>query len=122
MTHQPFTKRLDFEQHILNETANVSNKKIIFHEAAFPNNPLIMSWGTSFEMLFLSALNSPQEARYVAIDDHPENYQWAIDENQYWISKWNMVKNAEMNRKYFDNKDESKYVILQSFGNYDQHK
>lgn len=122
MSHQPFTKRLDFEQHILNETANVSNKKIIFHEAAFPNNPLIMSWGTSFEMLLLSALNSPQEARYVAIDAHPENYQWAIDENQYWISKWNMVKNAEMNRKYFDNKDESKYVILQSFGNYDQHK
>lgn len=111
VAHQSWTARLDWERELLSTTANLPQPKIILPESQVPMDKLIMTWGSSFEFMLLSSLESPDQTRMITIDEDPAHLQWATDQRRSVITEWEVWKYEELPKRYFNPQDTSLYEV-----------
>ncbi len=109
--HQPWTDRLEWERQLLSSTAALAQPKIILPESQVPMDKLIISWGTSFEFMLLSSLESPDRTRMIAVDEDPGHLQWAADKRRAIITEWYVWDYDELPKRYFHPQDTSLYDL-----------
>jgi hypothetical protein len=69
-SHQHWSDRLAWEQGFLQKTTG----HLLVSEKDVPMDLLLFSWGSATEFLMLSALNNPDSARCILIDQQPERF------------------------------------------------
>lgn len=66
-THEPYATRLAYVREILEKTKTAAGRKSVVSESQANRRILLMYWGLPFETLQISALESPDSVRVVAI-------------------------------------------------------
>ena len=107
---QPFYhQRLEWNRAVLTQTAALSNTKVILPAEAAPLPVLLMTWGSSYEFWLLSMLDGGP-ARSVIIEEKAGEFDWALDQNKAFITKWGVFSYAELKGPYFPFTDTGSYV------------
>jgi len=110
--HQLWTEKLQWEKTFLKETANRSQRKIVLSEKQIPADTLIMTWGSSYEFLMLSALAHPDSARCLIIHDSPERFDSLLTRPHLFFGAFKNYPFEELPKEYFNFRDTSGYVRL----------
>lgn len=106
--HSIYTERLDWNRDFLEKTNEFSHKKLIVPENKVPVDTLLMTWGSSYEFWLLSTLETGI-SRSIIIVENDEEFDWALDQNKVFISKWGLFDYDIFPKKYFKFDDESRY-------------
>lgn len=72
-THESYTERLAYVRGLLAETKSFEGKKHVISEDQADRKKLLMYWGLPFETLQISALESPDSARVIAIAENADS-------------------------------------------------
>lgn len=109
--HRPWTARLDWERSFIAETASLPRPKILLAESLAPMDKLLMSWGSSYEFILLSSLESPHNTRLIAVDEDPARLAWATRKPRSVITEWEAWEYDALPQRYFHPTDTSLYEI-----------
>lgn len=71
--HDDWTARLSWERDFLARTADRGGR-LILTEQQIPMDTFKLSWAMTYELLFLSALDSPDSARVILVTGEPQRY------------------------------------------------
>lgn len=110
LTHRSWTERMHWEQAFLKETAALPRRKLILSEKQAPMDKLILSWGTPTEFLMLSALEHPDSARCIAIDENPERFDPLLASPRLFLGEFRNYSFDELPHRYFNPQDTSAYI------------
>ncbi|MBK7936552.1 MAG: hypothetical protein IPJ82_05460 [Lewinellaceae bacterium] len=77
-THHAYTARLAYVRNLMVQTAVSENRKLVIGESQADRKKLLMYWGLPFETLQLSALESPDSLRVIAIAENPDSVAAAL--------------------------------------------
>lgn len=72
-TSQSYTARLVYVRSLLEKTKKHEGRKFVIGEDQADRKILMMYWGLPFETLQISALESPDSARVIAIGENPDS-------------------------------------------------
>lgn len=108
--HTPWTNRLRWEQNFLEKTTNLEHRKLLLTEAQVPMDTLILSWGTAYEFLLLSALEHPDSARCMLVDEASERFDTLLAQPRLFLGEFKNYRFDELPARYFAPKDTSAYV------------
>jgi hypothetical protein len=95
--HEGWSERLAWEQDFLRCT----HGNLLLNEQQAPMNKLILSWGSSTEFLMLSALEHPDSARCILIDEHPERFDSLSQRSGLFLSEFKNYPYTELPAAYF---------------------
>lgn len=109
--HQPYTERLAWMEHLLEKTDTLSQKKLIISQEDVPLDTLIMVWGSPYEFWLLSTLEG--NTRSVLILENISEVDWALDQNEAFITKWGVFKYHELPKRYFTFADTTRYQKIE---------
>lgn len=109
--HEKFSARINWYEDLLSETRTLTNKKLIIPDSTVNREMLILDWASAYEILLLSSAESPDSSRSIAIDDNPNGYLWAIDQNKSFFAKGGVWPYEILDSHYFRFHDTSRYVI-----------
>lgn len=111
-SHRPWTERLRWEQEFLQKTAGSPQRKLLLTEQQAPMDKLILSWGTSYEFLMLSALEHPDSARCILVDEAPERFDSLLVQPRLFLGEFRNYRFDELPRRYFNPLDTGAYQSL----------
>lgn len=109
--HQSYTERLAWMEHLLEKTDTLSQKKLIISQEDVPLDTLIMVWGSPYEFWLLSTLEG--NTRSVLILENISEVDWALDQNDAFITKWGVFKYHELPKRYFNFADTTGYQKIE---------
>lgn len=112
-THRSWTERMAWERSFLKKTANLPRRKLILSEKQVPMDKLILSWGTPTEFLMLSALEHPDSARCIVVDEAPERFDSLLARPRLFLGEFRNYTFDELPARYFHITDTSAYVRYQ---------
>jgi hypothetical protein len=109
--HRDYTQRLTvydpyfsyIEKHKLNGVI-VDNKLIDQKQA-------IMTWGSGYESILISSLQSPDSCRVVQIDENISKYDWCVNYDTSLVTIYGVWGESELPKQYFRLRH-GKYEIL----------
>ena len=108
--HQPWSDRLHWEQQFLEKTAHLPNRKLLLTEEQVPMDTLLLSWGTAYEFLMLSALEHPDSARCILVDEASWRFDTLLAQPRLFLGEFKNYRFDELPRRYFNFQDSSAYV------------
>lgn len=108
-THELYTTRLNWNRNLLKSTAELANKKLIFHPNKFPKDTLLLTWSSCYEFWLLSTMEDGKSFSIIE-EETPNEFDWAIGKNNSFISKWGVFDYSNLNKRYFKFEDSSYYV------------
>lgn len=100
--HEPYSKRLAWQNQMLDKLEQQGAKKLIIGEKDVPMDTLIMSWGSSFEFWLLSSLRNPDAPRSIVIDEDPARFDWTLSNNTAFFTEWGIYPYADLPKHYFN--------------------
>lgn len=109
-SHRPWTERLHWEQEFLHKTAGLQHRKLLVTEQQVPMDTLVLSWGTSYEFLMLSALEHPDSARCILVDEAPERFDSLLAQPKLFLGEFRNYTFDELPGRYFNPLDTGTYV------------
>ncbi|MCC6463508.1 MAG: hypothetical protein IT260_23765 [Saprospiraceae bacterium] len=109
-THDPWTARLRWEQELLQQTSQRPARKLLLTEQQAPMDKLVLSWGTPYEFLMLSALGHPDSARCILVDEAPERFDTLLAKPGLFLGEFKNYRFDELPQRYFHLTDTSAYV------------
>lgn len=108
--HTFWSERVRWEQSFLEQTAALPKRKLVLSEQQTPMPSLILSWGSAYEFLMLSALEHPDSARCILIDETPERFDSLLARPGLFLGEFKNYPTQELPRRYFNIRDTSAYV------------
>lgn len=112
LAHKPWTARLNWERHFLQETAALPHKKLLLSEQQAPMDLLKLAWSTPYEFLTLSSLQSPDSARSIIIVPDPQRYNGLLTQPRLFLGPFTNYSYDEIPTRYFHLTDTSAYVLM----------
>lgn len=109
-SHRFWTDRLHWEQEFLQKTAGLPHRKLLLTDQQAPMEKLILSWGTAYEFLMLSALQHPDSARCILVDEAPERFDTLLAKPALFLGEFRNYPFDELPKRYFNFQDTSAYV------------
>lgn len=109
LAHSTWTARVQWERHFLQKTAQTEHRKWIVAESQVPMDTLIMSWGSAFEFLMLSALEHPDSARCLIIDETPERFDSLRTQPRLFLGEFKNYPFDALPARYFRPQDTTQY-------------
>lgn len=112
-TSRVYERRLDWNRQMLSQSRSYGGSKFIIKQEDIPMDKLLMTWGSPFETVMLSALESPDSTRtlLIAAPDVPiDDY---IKNNKAFLSPFGVIPYEVMKGgDYFHFRDTSYYQLL----------
>lgn len=108
--HRNWSARVSWEQMILEKTANLPNRKLILTEEQAPMDTLVLSWGSAYEFLLLSALEHPDSARCLLIDEAAWRFDSLRNEPDLFLGEFRNYRFDALPKRYFNLQDSSGYI------------
>ncbi|MBP7821849.1 MAG: hypothetical protein KA010_02920, partial [Saprospiraceae bacterium] len=102
--HGLYTQRLHWFEHKIQEFESRNVDKVLIPEAGVPKDTLLMTWGSCYEFWLLSTLEH-NHSMSVIVEEKQGEYDWALNSNKAFLSKWGLFDYKEMDPKYFIFKD-----------------
>ncbi|MFN0014308.1 MAG: hypothetical protein ACKVU2_07135 [Saprospiraceae bacterium] len=115
--HQPWRDRLHWEQDFLKKTAQLDHRKLVLTEQQAPMEMLVLSWGTPYEFLMLSALDKPENARCIIVDEASERFEPLLSQPRLFLGEFKNYSFDSLPRQYFNLTDTTPYVRWRESGN-----
>ncbi|TNE60573.1 MAG: hypothetical protein EP344_06910 [Bacteroidetes bacterium] len=115
--HQSWTDRINWERTFLEKTAGLQSRKLLLTEEQVPMDTLILSWGSAYEFLLLSALESPDSARCILIDESAWRFDSLLEHPRLFLGEFQNYRYDQMPGRYFHLRDTTPYVRLEPFRN-----
>lgn len=113
-TGKVYERRLQWNRDMLTKSQEYGGTKFIARQADIPMDKLLMTWGSPFETLLLSALQHPDSTRTLLIADPSlpiEDY--ARDQNKAFVNPFSVIPYSDFHDNgYFRFRDTSHYQIL----------
>jgi hypothetical protein len=109
LAHQTWTARVQWERRFLQKTAQTEHRKWLVAESQVPMDTLIMSWGSAFEFLMLSALERPDSARCLLIDETPERLDSLRTRRRLFLGEFKNYPFDALPARYFRPQDTTEY-------------
>ena len=109
-THRPWTGRQRWEQEFLRQTATLPHRKLLLTDQQIPMDKLVLTWGTSYEFLILSALEHPDSARCIIVDEAPERFDSLLTQPRLFLGEFRNYRFEELPGRYFNIRDTGAYV------------
>ncbi|MBL7774777.1 MAG: hypothetical protein JNK89_02175, partial [Saprospiraceae bacterium] len=78
-------------------------------EAQAPMDTLLLSWGSAYEFLMLSALEHPDSARCLLIDEDPARFDSLRTQPDLFLGEFRNYRFKELPDHYFHLRDSSAY-------------
>ncbi|MCB0530579.1 MAG: hypothetical protein KDD14_00200 [Saprospiraceae bacterium] len=110
LAHRNWSARVNWEQGILEKTASLPNRKLILTEEQAPMDTLILSWGSAYEFLLLSALEHPDSARCLIIDEAAWRFDSLRNEPDLFLGEFKNYPFEALPKRYFNCQDRSGYT------------
>lgn len=110
LAHRPWTDRLYWERDFLAKTAPLEHRKLLLHDNQVPMDTLILSWGTAYEFLMLSALEHPDSARCLLVDESPERFDSLLARPRLFLGEFKNYPFEALPARYFRPADGDGYV------------
>ncbi len=107
--HQPWAARIHWERRFLDQTAQLTHRKWILADSQVPMDTLLMTWGSAYEFLFLSALQHPDSARYLLIDENPERFDSVRTRPGLFLGEFKNYSFGQLPARYFRLTDSAEY-------------
>lgn len=104
-----FTDRLDWYRNLLSSTENLPNKKLVIDSKQIPQEKLIMTWCSAYEIWHLSTIEK-NDTRSVIIEEGDKEFEWALGNKNTFIQKWGSQNYSELNPRFFILNDTTGYV------------
>jgi hypothetical protein len=111
-THQFYTNRLNWNRNLLLQTEVLPNKKLIISSSKAPEDTLLMTWASSYELWLLSTIEKGI-SRSIIIEENENEFDEAFLANKSFISKWEAFDYSTLNKKYFVFTDTTNYFKIQ---------
>ncbi len=108
-TQRQWAARVHWEQDFLKKTAGLAERKLLLTEQQAPMDTLQLSWGTPYEFLLLSALEHPDSARCILVDETPERFDSLLARPALFLGEFKNYRFDELPRRYFNLTDTSAY-------------
>lgn len=100
--HKPYTVRLQWlEQQLGDWQSKHDNRKFYMPADKAPLDTLLMTWGTPYETLLLSALKEPGKTATLAILPDPAAHQQALDQPGFFVSEFKDLPLQYLHSPYF---------------------
>ncbi|MEQ1746573.1 MAG: hypothetical protein ABMA02_14170 [Saprospiraceae bacterium] len=115
--HRPWSDRLRWEQDFLKKTTQLERRKLLLTEQQVPMDMLVLSWGTPYEFLILSALGKPENARCIIVDEASERFEPLLSQPRLFLGEFKNYRFDELPRHYFNLTDTTPYVRWKESGN-----
>ncbi len=112
-THRPYSERLHWTQRMLEKTKSYPGTKFMMDREDTPHHKLMLTWGSSYETLMLSALQSPDSTRtYIIVDPNVPSEQM-LKENKAFLTPFGALQyDSFRDSPYFHFRDTSYYRVL----------
>jgi hypothetical protein len=110
LAHRPWTDRLRWEQDFLEKTAHLEHRKLLLTEEQVPMDTCILSWGTPYEFLLLSALKHPDSTRCIIVDESSQRFDPLLAQPRLFLGEFKNYTFDELPQRYFNLTDTSAYV------------
>lgn len=111
-SHWFWTERLHWEQEFLQKTAGLQHRKLLLTDQQVPMDKLILSWGTAYEFLMLSALQHPDSVRCILVDEAPERFDTLLAKPALFLGEFRNYSFDELPKRYFNPVDTSAYLYF----------
>ena len=106
---EPFTERLTW---VKGFTEKFGEKKLIVATSALPVDTLLMTWGIPYETWLVSMYKNGTVSSLNS-SDNPDQWRWALDRRDAWITQLELVPYNELPSRYFNFTDSvSTYKIV----------
>ncbi|GJM34509.1 MAG: hypothetical protein DHS20C18_35100 [Saprospiraceae bacterium] len=110
LLHAPYSQRLQWIQTMLDKTKDYPGTKFMMDREDTPHQKLMLTWGSSYETLMLSALQSPDSTRTFIIVDPNVPAEELLKENKAFLTPY-----GALHYKYFE---DSPYFHFRDTGFY----
>lgn len=108
-----YTDRLEWMQQALAHTRQYEGTKFAIDQRDVPFDKLLITWGSSYETLMLSALQSPDSTRtLIIVDDNVPTAEY-LKRNKAFINPFNPIPYGDFQASpYFHFQDTAHYRLL----------
>lgn len=112
-THESYTARLAYVRGILEKTKGLEGRKFVVGYEDADRKTLLMYWGLPFEIFQISALESPDSVRVVAIAENPDSLAARLSRDSM-VSFLMIPPKAfgDLRKKYYRMNDTSNYRTI----------
>ena len=113
LQRQPYHERLQWNLDMLAHTRQFSTSKFLINEKDIDLDFYLMSWGSAFETLMLSALHHPDSTRtFYIFQEKDINIEESLKLKDTYITPFGPIKGHSLNARYFNFTDTSTYRLL----------
>lgn len=110
ITHDYYTKRVEYLSSILDKIQQDSNQKLLLKVTDKDSEELLMTWATAYEFWLLSTLKTGKSAS-IMIHEDPSSFQWLLPNTQVFITNFGFFEYNKLPAPYFRFENENRYVI-----------
>ncbi len=113
LTHRPYTERLQWTQDMLEKTKSYPGTKFMMDREDTPHHKLMLTWGSSYETLMLSAMENPDSTRTFIIVDPNVPSEELLKRNNAFLTPFGALDYDYFQESpYFHFRDTSYYRVL----------
>ena len=104
-THKIYTHRLNYLTELLNKTHKLEGTKFLVSSDNIDEKTLLMPWGSAYETLYISAIQSPDSTRSIYITPELDQILRKTDSRKKFYTTFQNIEYAELNKRYFNFQD-----------------
>ena len=109
-THELWSARVNWERDFIEKTSDLAYQKLLLTEEQVPMDTLILSWSSAYEFLLLSALDKPEDARCILIDESAFRFDSLLAQSRLFLGEFQNYPFEALPQQYFSLEDTSAYV------------
>ncbi len=104
-THTPYTQRLNYLTQLLDKTRRFEGTKFFVDNEDVDEKKLLMYWGSAYETLYISAIQSPDSTRSLYIVPDSKQTMWMTGGKKNFFTIFDNIEYSKTNKRYFNFQD-----------------
>jgi hypothetical protein len=113
-SHKTYTERINYLAGLLDKTRRFEGTKFFVDNDDIDEKKLLMYWGSAYETLYLSAVQSPDSTRSIFIAPEPKQTLWITGGKTNFFTIFDNIEYPKANKQYFNFQDTTRgYKLLE---------
>lgn len=113
-SHKTYTERINYLTELLDKSKRFEGTKFFVDNDSIDEKKLLMYWGSAYETLYLSAVQSPDSTRSIFIAPEPKQILWITGGKKSFFTIFDNIEYDKTNKQYFNFQDTTRgYKLLE---------